>query len=772
MSKIGKAYIRTDELKKATRSSLPSNSLVAMYDTSQNEEFAVDQIEFANVNPTDDVMPVNDNGTFIDSPLTVVYDNGNPINIVSSVPMTIPSGTLALGGLLDNGTVLRGVTELKDSGESFLASDNITGNIGTVPISRIDDNENAILGVGRLRTLLGDTFSFDTFGGTDSDEITVIGDDKIIVSFREVETAYITAQKFRGTQGKMHYRVIDTTSHDGVDTLVYTSEQGDPIDFDSTVAPDFEVTYETLNPNFLIKDHLLRLEFFSADGNPMTMRGFPTSLPIPEAGSGDVTTFTPFFETKFSNASERIIFNNDQVVNVNSSEDILGSFCHAVDTTSGALTITADPDIVKLFDVFDSSSNFSSDNCTVDLKVENTRNTPNDSITSIDATQIKASALDAGVSGTKNLLSEGATPKVYNDGTNWLVVTDQETLNFDEVTDRSGIIFFRILGSKAVLSVGNTTQAIDSILGTKVVIDTIGNISDTIDSVTGLKLISGGALEFDDKTVDSSVVLNEDKDSFVFWFDGASWNSFDRNKIKEAPEDGKQYTRKDGAWEENNSNATVYVPSGDLTALTTQGAIDELETNKVDDVSNVGGENEVFKAKTGTVLDFRTMKAGVAMTINQNADDIEFIADVEEAPEDGNPYNRQDAGWVEDKFGQFYQFENDEGVSSTSSTSYQNKLTLTTPTLPIGTYKISWTVEMTNNSGDKPVEVRVQLDGSSENEIFYAPKFEDEYLGWSSFTSGDFVSATTHTVDLDFSSTSEGGTARVRRARIEIFRVG
>ena len=103
---------------------------------------------------------------------------------------------------------------------------------------------------GRTRVQDGKPFVWSIFGGNDNDQVTLSGGRKLIVTFREVLTAFVTAQRLRGTKGKLHYRVIDTTAHDGIDTLVYTSEQGDPIDFDSAVAPDFQVQYETFNPNY------------------------------------------------------------------------------------------------------------------------------------------------------------------------------------------------------------------------------------------------------------------------------------------------------------------------------------------------------------------------------------------------------------------------------------------------------------------------------------------------------------------------------------------
>lgn len=130
------------------------------------------------------------------------------------------------------------------------------------------------------------------------------------------------------------------------------------------------------------------------------------------------------------------------------------------------------------------------------------------------------------------------------------------------------------------------------------------------------------------------------------------------------------------------------------------------------------------------------------------------------------------AGMVEwlSGFGSRYQFEASEGESSTTSETYQNKVTLTTPSIPAGDYRISSFAEVANDSGDKPVEARVLVDSTTINtEIFYAPKFTDAFLSIDSFNLLT-LTAGVHVIEFDFRATSEGGTAKIRRARLEIFR--
>ena len=120
-------------------------------------------------------------------------------------------------------------------------------------------------------------------------------------------------------------------------------------------------------------------------------------------------------------------------------------------------------------------------------------------------------------------------------------------------------------------------------------------------------------------------------------------------------------------------------------------------------------------------------------------------------------------------FGTEYQYEASESESTTSSTTFQNKVTLTTPTIPAGFYRVEITYEVTNDSGDKPVVTQTTLDAVEFNESAYAPKFEDEYLVKTSFAA-QALTNDTHEIELNFRATSEGGTAKIRRARIELFR--
>lgn len=67
------------------------------------------------------------------------------------------------------------------------------------------------------------------------------------------------------------------------------------------------------------------------------------------------------------------------------------------------------------------------------------------------------------------------------------------------------------------------------------------------------------------------------------------------------------------------SNITVTTGTDDIT-------IDASASGEANTASNVGGEKEVYKTKTGVDLVFRTLKAGTNITLTQNTNDIEIAA--------------------------------------------------------------------------------------------------------------------------------------------------
>jgi hypothetical protein len=123
-------------------------------------------------------------------------------------------------------------------------------------------------------------------------------------------------------------------------------------------------------------------------------------------------------------------------------------------------------------------------------------------------------------------------------------------------------------------------------------------------------------------------------------------------------------------------------------------------------------------------------------------------------------------------FGSEAQNAASEGESTTTQTTYQEKLKLTTSSLSGGVYRVGWHNEMRCSSVANDALYRIQVDDTTtlaevNNEIGdNANYLPGAGFGYVTLTSG------VHTIDMDYRV--EGGpgtTAYIRRARIELWKV-
>lgn len=138
-------------------------------------------------------------------------------------------------------------------------------------------------------------------------------------------------------------------------------------------------------------------------------------------------------------------------------------------------------------------------------------------------------------------------------------------------------------------------------------------------------------------------------------------------------------------------------------------------------------------------------------------------------------YLRADGSWSEPPgtggiYGSNFQQGSSDAQSTTTSGTYQQKLRVTTASLPIGTYRIGWFYEW-GKSTLTDVAVRVQvndtttvLDGYEEA----ADGGADQYYPRGGF--GYYTGSGVLNLDLDYHANATG-TARIRKARLEIWRV-
>jgi hypothetical protein len=123
-------------------------------------------------------------------------------------------------------------------------------------------------------------------------------------------------------------------------------------------------------------------------------------------------------------------------------------------------------------------------------------------------------------------------------------------------------------------------------------------------------------------------------------------------------------------------------------------------------------------------------------------------------------------------YGSYYAYAKSDGVSSTNSITFVNKVSLITSTVASGTYKIEWYAELNRNSASNDVMFRTYLDETTElcNTNFRIAD-ANSWLIVSGFDIVSFTSSATHRIDVQFAGQTTGKTSYIRRARVEITRL-
>lgn len=120
-------------------------------------------------------------------------------------------------------------------------------------------------------------------------------------------------------------------------------------------------------------------------------------------------------------------------------------------------------------------------------------------------------------------------------------------------------------------------------------------------------------------------------------------------------------------------------------------------------------------------------------------------------------------------FGNGYEQAESDGESTTTSSTYQTKLSHTTAALAAGNYKISFYFELKNSTNESAAQALVEV-GSTEIANPYVYTKDDTSTYWSCGGYRFLNLSGAQTITIKYREQS-GGTARIRKARIEIFRV-
>jgi len=122
-------------------------------------------------------------------------------------------------------------------------------------------------------------------------------------------------------------------------------------------------------------------------------------------------------------------------------------------------------------------------------------------------------------------------------------------------------------------------------------------------------------------------------------------------------------------------------------------------------------------------------------------------------------------------FGTEFNYAVDDTTSTTTSTTFQQKLRLTTTNLPLGNYIVFWSFEWAISFNNQEVEFRIQANDSIDINIFNPQGRADSFINNSGFANYNSASGV-NTIDLDFRRVATFGTVSIRSARLSVWRTG
>ena len=164
------------------------------------------------------------------------------------------------------------------------------------------------------------------------------------------------------------------------------------------------------------------------------------------------------------------------------------------------------------------------------------------------------------------------------------------------------------------------------------------------------------------------------------------------------------------------------------------------------------------------------------LTIASNLTDLNNVSAGSPSTDDVLTWNG--SAWVpaatgDSTFGSEFQQASSDAQSTTTSTTFQQKLRMTTGSLPSGTYRIAWYYEYHLTSTSYDQRGRVQINDTITIQEIREESQDSGSDQW--YPCGGFYYHTGSgvlNIDIDFCrSSSEGGTAYIRNARLEIWRV-
>jgi hypothetical protein len=201
--------------------------------------------------------------------------------------------------------------------------------------------------------------------------------------------------------------------------------------------------------------------------------------------------------------------------------------------------------------------------------------------------------------------------------------------------------------------------------------------------------------------------------------------------------------------------------------------VDKVKPLKYEDATS-GTESDVYATETNPTEDYLACK-GIAF---ENSD-TKYVSTngsgnlIFKDPSTGSDLTLSDFITLPaTAFAPSYQYAESLAESTTTSTTYQNKLTLTTPTLAAGDYRIAWGFDFSIDTNDRSIQYRVQVDNTTTlSEAQTYSSFAVDGANGSGFAKVTLTNAT-HFIDIDYRrSSASSSTVRIKNARIDIWRL-
>ena len=128
--------------------------------------------------------------------------------------------------------------------------------------------------------------------------------------------------------------------------------------------------------------------------------------------------------------------------------------------------------------------------------------------------------------------------------------------------------------------------------------------------------------------------------------------------------------------------------------------------------------------------------------------------------------------WGVNTFGSEYNYAVSEEISSTTETTYQQKLRLTVSGISGGTYRINWSLEQDSLKASLATGHRVQInDTTTLVDNVDDKKTANQYHASSGFSIKTLVSGT-YNIDLDYKTESGSGAGtNIKNTRLDVWRV-